>query len=321
MTARPLVHDSARSEVVLRSAVARELVRAHEITHVLEVLATHRVYPILLKGAALAYTVYPSPAMRPRVDTDVMVPRDHIAVVRDVLLPRGYVEPTMSDGELVFGQMQMVKVDAFEVEHVLDIHWRISSQTLFANVLSYDELDADALAVPALGPHARTASVLHALLLACVHPVMHHRNTERLIWFSDIDLLARRLSDDEFRGFARLARSKKVGGICARQLAIAANRFHTPIPTDVMDTLGSSPSEPATVYLRPHRRWHHELFWNVRNLRTCRDRLRLLREVFLPSAQYMLDAYHVGSRGVALLPALYLHRCVYGAFKILTGRK
>ena len=31
--------------------------------------------------------------------------------------------------------------------------------------------------------------------------------------------------------------------------------------------------------------------------------------------------YHLGPSGVLLLPALYLHRGVYGAFKILAGRK
>ena len=321
MTSPARVHDTMRTGLPLPSAVARELVRAHEIIHVLDALAADGVFPILLKGAALGYTVYPSAAMRPRVDTDVMVRRDHIGSVRDVLLRRGYVEPAMSDGELVFGQMPMVKVDAFGVEHVFDIHWRISSQTLFANVLTYDDLDADAVAVPALGRHARTSSVVHALLLACVHPVMHHPNTDRLIWFSDIDLLARRLSDAEFRSFARVALDKQVGTICARQLTIAMDRFETPVPPDVMDMLASSPSEPAAVYLRPHRRWHHELFWNIRTLQTSRDRLQLLREILFPSARYMLDAYRVGSRGVLILPALYLHRCAYGAFKILTGRK
>jgi len=317
----PRVQQILQNESPSRSAVAGELVRAHEITHVLDALAARRVFPILMKGAALAYSLYPSPAMRPRVDTDLLIPREDIAAARDVLLRRGYVEPAMTDGELVLGQIQMVKVDGFEIEHVFDIHWRISSQTLFADVLTYDEVHAGALAVPPLGPHARTASDPHALLLACVHPVMHHRNTDRPIWFSDIDLLARRLSDDGLREFARLALSKHVAGICARQLSVARERFQTPVPSDVTDMLESSPSEPTAVYLRPHRRWHHELWWSVRNLRTWRDRRRLLREVFFPGAQYMLDTYHVGPRGVILLPALYFHRCAYGAFKVLTGRK
>jgi len=304
------------------SSVAGELVRAHEIAQVLDSLAARQVCPILLKGAALAYTIYPSPSMRPRVDTDLLIARDQIAVTRDVLAARGYVEPTMSSGEFVFGQFQMAKVDGWGVEHVFDIHWRISSQSLFASVLTYDELYTHAIIVPALGDQARAAGFDHALLLACVHPVMHHRNTERMIWFRDIDLLVRRMSDEQLHRFAQLALDRGMARICAHQLSIAAEQFHSPVPSAVMRLLRSASStEPAAIYLRANRRWHHELLWNVRNLPGWRDRARLLREVLFPSPQYMLDTYHLGSGGLVLLPALYAHRCAHGAFKVLVGRK
>jgi hypothetical protein len=306
----------------LHSSVASELVRAHEIAQVLDSLAGRHVFPILLKGTALAYTVYPSPSMRPRLDTDLLIARDQVDLTRDVLSDRGYVEATMTRGEFVFGQFHMTKVDGWGVEHVFDIHWRISSQSLFAGVLTYDELQPDAVMVPSLGPHARAARSSHALLLACVHPVMHHRNTERLIWVRDVDLLVRRMSDEELDCFAHLAVEKGMARICAHQLLIAVQQFHSPVPSAVMSVLRAvPPTEPAAVYLRPHRRWHHELVWNLRNLHRWRDRLRLLREVLLPSAEYMLDAYHLGSGGRVLLPALYAHRCAYGAFKIFVGRK
>ncbi|MFL6280558.1 MAG: nucleotidyltransferase family protein [Vicinamibacterales bacterium] len=316
--------DEVRRELERRArvAAARELVRAREIACVLDSLASRRVFPIILKGAALAYTIYDSPALRPHVDTDLLVAREHIAIVRDVLTRRDYVEPPMTDGELVFSQFQMARVDRFGTGHVFDIHWRISTQTLFADLLTYDELLNDAVGVPELGAHARTPCGAHALLLACIHPVMHHRNTERLIWFCDIDFLVRCLSDEELRRFAGLAVTKQVAAICARQLSIATERFHTPVASHVTDMLTrASAGEPTTVYLRPHRRWHWELFWNIRNHRRWNDRLRLVREVFFPNARYMLEAYRLGSRGALLLPALYVHRCAYGAFKILIGRK
>jgi hypothetical protein len=316
--------DEVRRELERRArvAAAHELVRAREIACVLDSLAARQVFPIIVKGAALAYTVYDSPAIRPHVDTDLLVARDHIAIVRDVLSRRDYFEPPMTGGELVFSQFQMARVDGFGTCHVFDIHWRISTQTLFADLLTYDELLNDAVGVPALGAHARTACGAHALLLACIHPVMHHRNTERLIWLCDIDLLVRCLSDEALRRFAELAISKQMAALCARQLSLATARFHTPVASHVIDMLARAPAgEPTRVYLQPQRRWHQELFWNIRNHRRWNDRLRLVREVFLPNAQYMLKAYRLGSRGAVLLPALYVHRCAYGAFKILIGRK
>ena len=263
-----------------------------------------------------------SPAMRPHVDTDLLIARDHLAIVRDTLAGFGYTEPPMTDGELVFCQFQMTKVDAFGIHHVFDVHWKVSPHTLFAELLTYTEIQANAVAIPALGPQARTTSGAHALLLACVHPVMHHGNTHRLIWLFDIDVLVRRLSAGDLHTFARLAIGKRVAGICARQLSMAGERFSTPIPSEVMQMLTLTPTEPAAVYLRPRRRWHHELFWNVRNLQAWDDRVRLLREVLFPSARYMLDTYRLGSRGVFLLPALYVHRCARGQpWNILVGRK
>lgn len=304
------------------TAAARELVRAREVTDVLEALAARGVFPILLKGAALAYTIYDSPIMRPRVDTDLFITRDEVVVAREIFQSRGYFEPPLTDGELVFCQFQMEKEDAFGVEHVFDVHWKISSQTLFADLLTFDEMRKDAVAVRPLGPNARTVCGSQALLLACVHPVMHHRNTDRVIWNYDIDLLVRSVSPDDLRQFARLALDKRVAAVCARQLSVAIERFGTPVPSDVVKDLTiTSSTEPASVYLRPDRRWHHELVWNIRALQTWRDRFRLLREILFPDVHYMLDAYHLGSSGVVLLPALYAHRCVRGALKILAGNK
>ena len=305
--------DAVHQELARRahSAAARELVRAHEIEAVLRIAGGWGVHPILFKGAALAHTVYESPSLRPHADTDLFILRDDVIAAKEIFAANGYVEPSMSEGELVFCQFQMMKVDRFDVQHVFDIHWRISTQTLFADTFSYHELAADAAPVPRLGVHARTVIGTHALLLACIHPVMHHRNTERLIWLQDIDLLVRRLSTTELLEFAQLAVQKHVAGICARQLALTAGMFRTPVPTNVLAILTSGTRvEPSARYLRPRRRWHHELLWNVRGLGRWSERLRLLREVLFPSARYMLNAYHLGPAGVVLLPALYVHRCV-----------
>jgi hypothetical protein len=306
----------------VRAAAAIELVRAREITRVLDALATHGVFPVVLKGAALARTVYDAPAMRPSLDTDLLISRDQVGITRDVLTRLGYREPPMTGGEHVFCQFQLSKMDPLGVEHVFDVHWKISTQTLFADVLTYAELSAEAVPIPALGSHARAACGPHALLLACIHPVMHHGNAQRLLWTFDIYLLIRRLSHSELLRFARLAVNKQVAAICTRQLSLAAEHCTTRLPPDVLEILTSpTVSEPASVYLRPRRRWHQELLWNVRALPRWRSRIQLLREVLLPSPRYMLDAYHLGSRGIVLLPALYAHRCAYGAFKIIAGKK
>ncbi len=316
--------DDVRSELArtAHEAAAMELLRGSEIASVIDALASGGVDPILLKGAPLAYTVYDSPGSRPRADTDVFVRRDQIGAVKQTMTRLGYVEPPLSDGELIFCQFAMEKRDRFGVDHAFDFHWKISTQSLFADVLTYDEIAAATAPVPALGSRARAAGAVHALLLACIHPAMHHRNVERPIWVYDIHLLVSRLTEPELERFAALAIEKQMAAVCAHQLALTRARFHTPVPDRVMEKLSSDREvEASAVYLQAERRWHHELASNVRGLGRWTDRLRLLREVLFPSARYMRQAYQLDGPGVVLLPVLYVHRCVNGAWKILRGRK
>jgi len=307
-----------------RAERARELLRQREISGVLEALAQAGVHPILFKGTALAYTVYGSAHLRPRSDTDLLVGRDAVERIRDVLAGRGYRAPLYCDGELLFCQFELARDDEFGVSHAFDFHWKISTQTLFADVLTYDELAATATSVPALGPHARAAGLAHALLLACVHPVMHHRNEERPLWIHDIHVLASRLTPSELERVADLALARRVGRIVANGLTLARRWFLTPVSETLIARLeAASPREPSAVYLEPHRRWHDELASNLKGLDRHADRWRLLREVLFPPASYMLKAYGFppGSFRTLLLPALYLHRGMSGGLRVLGGRK
>ena len=308
-----------------RAEAARELLRHRELTSVLEVLAAQGIHPILLKGTPLAYTVYPAPSLRPRRDTDLLVPRAQVDAARRAVTELGYDAPPYCDGELLFCQFELGRADAFGVRHAFDFHWKISTQTPFADLLTYEELAASAEPVPALGPHARSAGTLNALLLACIHPVMHHRNEERLLWVYDVHLLASRLSAVELHQFAGLAATKGVAAITAQQLSLARARFGTSIPEAITAALGAVPrtTEPTAAYLQPNRRWHQELGSSIRGLGRWSDRLRLLREVAFPGPSYVLKVYGVntGAIGAALLSALYLHRGIRGVWRVLTGWK
>lgn len=306
----------------VHGAAAIELVRATEVGSVLNALAADGVHPILVKGVPLAYTVYDSPSLRAHSDTDLFVRREQIETVRRTMTALGYVEPPASDGELLFCQFQMVRQDDLGVDHAFDFHWKISTQSVFAGVLTYDELAADAVPVPALGSHAHAAGLVHGLLHACIHPAMHHRNVQRLIWIYDIHRLVSRLSNSELEHFAALAIDKQVAAICRSQLLLARLRLNTGVPDHVIAKLAArGAAEPTGTYLQPSRRWHNELISNLGGLHRWSDRARLVREVILPSPRYMAEAYRIGGLGFILLPAWYVHRVVYGAWKVLLGRK
>jgi len=315
------VQDALASQS--RDGLACELARAAELRAALAALDEDGIHPILFKGTALAYQLYASPALRPRCDTDLFIRRDECDRVRRVLGGLGYRATPYADGTFVHRQFEMQKQDRFGLLHALDFHWAVSTQIVFSDLLTYDELLSGSVEIRALGPGARGAGHVHALLVSSVHPAMHHRNAERLLWLSDIHLLASRLTEHELRQFVDLARAKRVGAICAAALERTCMVFATVLPPWTIADLRKTPDEPSAIYLRPGRRWHHELVSNLRALTEWSDRLRLLREVVFPSRQYVLEAYRLDASPFTtlLLPALYAHRNVRGLWNILQRRK
>ena len=73
-----------------RTDTAREMLRREEIASVLSELAASGAPAIVLKGTALAYSVYDAPIARPRLDTDLLIDSAHQDAARGVLERRGY---------------------------------------------------------------------------------------------------------------------------------------------------------------------------------------------------------------------------------------
>jgi hypothetical protein len=312
---RDALAQSAREETV------REMLRREEIEGVLTALAAAGAPAIVMKGTALAYSVYDNPIARPRLDTDLLIAPSRQIAACDALASRGYAAPPYCDQLL--SQCQMEKIDAFGIRHVIDVHWKISTQPVFADVLAYEEMTSRAVPLAALGPAAVVPSAIDALLLACIHPVMHHQNAERILWTYDTHLLASSLTRDDFHAFARLARHKRIAAVCAGHLRRAQSLFGTRVPAEVLADLSTAAHEPSAAYLASHRTWRHELVSSVGALPRTADRLAFMREVLLPSPAYMLGMYGLRGKplGPWLLPALYVHRNIRGAWKILIGKK
>ena len=307
----------------LRDDVAIELLRKHELVRVLNALAESGVNPLLLKGTALAYSLYPSPVLRPRADTDLLINSDDRAVTARVLTELGYVKPNAVSGELVTYQCGYVLRDRFCVEHVLDVHWRVNNTQLFSRALGYEELAPRSIPIAALGDHARGLALADAMLLACMHRA-HHLHApyriegipssggDRLIWLYDIHLLVGALSHQGLVEFARLAGQKGMRAVCGDGLLKARECFGTRIPEEVLHSLSrTGPKEPSEAQLQAGKA--RRLLTELRSLPRWRDRVTLLGEHLFPPPAYMLEKYALTSR--AWLPMLYLQRGIHGTWK------
>jgi hypothetical protein len=309
-----LLADSLHIESLaneLRAAAVLEALRANELRRVLTVLADTGIRAILLKGAALAQTHYRRPELRPRSDSDLMIPANAREDVIRALVPSGYHRAHEIDGELAVGQFHLVKTDADGLQHVLDVHWRVSNVLAFAATLTYDELFRDAIAVPSLGPSALSACTIHALLIACVHRVAHHGDTSNLLWLYDVHLLARALTPADGEAFAALAVERRMRAVCVRTLTLAQNAFGT-IDEEWAHSLASEDAtyEPSAAFVGGGMR-RADILKSDLAATAWTNRFQLLREHLFPPQSYM--RYRYPHCPVLLLPFAYASRIVAGA--------
>jgi hypothetical protein len=184
------------------SAIAEGFLRDRELTRVLEALERVKVQVLVLKGAVLAHTVYPDPALRLMCDLDLLVRQADLDRLGQVLKGLGYVhhpEPpqplnpfnTEFTGETTFRYLENGYSTA------VDVHWNLFANDLFQRTVA---LDADSLwarAVPvqlgsvtalALSPEDTLAhTCLHISLHGFAHPrgyvdIMQLVATEEIDW-------------------------------------------------------------------------------------------------------------------------------------------
>lgn len=301
-----------------------ELRHQQVLAELLDELDLIGVQPILIKGTALAYQLYPSPALRTRGDTDLLIPAHAKARVDELLLSVGYQRGVAVSGEFVSYQASYTLQTGNGGAHTLDLHWKINNSELLSRLFTYEELRRTAEPLPALRPGALGACRVHALLLACMHRSTHkqnpyyvngqsHHKADRLIWLYDVHLLAQQLTDPEWEQLVQLATQKGLRAVCLEGMRHAQACFHTQYPPAVIESLSRPGAEPPARYLdggKLRQQW-----MDFVALGSCARQLQWLREQFFPSAAYMQTKYP--GHSVDWLPWLYLRRAADGFAKRL----
>lgn len=299
------------------------------LTRVLAQMALAGVQPILFKGTALAYGLYPDGVLRTRGDTDFIIPPESRTVVQKVLQGINFELGSGVSGEHISYQSSYTWAQVNGGYHTLDVHWRINNSELLSRLFTYEELLAHARSLPNLGPHALAAGPVHALLLACMHRATHKQNPyyvdgvayysgDRLIWLYDIHLLLGVLTPAEIDDFVCLARTKGLRAVCLEGIERAQTSFHTSVPPELIAVLRApGPVEAPARYLSGGL-WIQK-WMDIQALGNRHNRIRYARELLFPPANYMRHKYpNAGSGGIGWL---YLRRAVGGLSKSLRGRK
>ena len=298
---------------------ALEMQRRPALAELCDAFADSNIPVLLLKGAGLAYTLYPSPGQRPRSDTDILIPESSITQARTLLNLIGFkvLDPTGTT-TLSF-QFDAIRQLPGGVPDAVDVHYRVSNRMAFAKHFTFVELMQRSQQIVAICPAARGLSHPDALLVACFHRIGHlnEGQDDRLIWLYDIHLLVERLTSDEILLFTRLAREKGLVAVCKDGIEKASECFGTKIPPEINAVIQHPPQNEHPAALL-HAGPMATLWHQFRAQEGWRSRLLFLEELVFPPGEYMRRKY---PRSRSWLPLLYIRRGVEGVKKRVLKKK
>lgn len=283
---------AARLMEDVRLGAIHAAVLDEELRRVLAALNEDGIHPVVIKGAHLSRTLYPTPRLRPRSDTDVLIETDARTEIVATLVRCGYRPTVHVRGAIILGQFHFERRDRAGIAHNLDVHWRVAAPLVLDRALPARAVFDASGPFPAAGAGARAPSLPHALAIACLHLAGHHLRAPNLLWLYDLHLLAAALSGDEREAFCAAAASGGYCAIAAHVLRLA----HGALPLDHVAGLAEqvavrqSGREASAALLRDRRRPLDDLLLDLR-LAGWKDGVRLVREHVLPDPSYMRAAF------------------------------
>jgi hypothetical protein len=285
-----------------------QMLRLEQLLHqTIDILAQHGIEALLLKGAGLAYTAYPSFADRPMGDLDLLVRPEDARRAWSVLQTHGWLLPDGSATARFSGHHHLPALYQEARTFRMEIHdallpeehpFRFSTESLWTM----------AVKVTVNGREFTVPDPMHQLWHVCVHFTWSHGMT----WGSwrtlrDCAALIERGRFDwsEFVSFANQTRSATC---CFWTLRLARRFTGAAVPDHVLKSL--RPSYPEYIVQRLERHFASSLFPSQKRCPSVRLTQRLWAMAVLPrrSGHGAARPWHVTERWNASSPAIASNR-------------
>lgn len=274
-----------------RRVAAGHMFREVEHRRIFAALVSAGLSPVLLKGSALGYWLYPASYLRATADFDLLLESPEQArEAADVLRAQGYAGGVYFGPEAHELTVQRRMDSGMTVE--IDLHWRLFNHPAFSEVLPVKEILLGAVSLPDFEEPARALNPSHATVHACLHRAMnlHMGVDDKLKWIYDLHLLVCRLSSDEWHGVLTVCKEHRVGAVCLHGFLAAATTFGTPLPPWVEAQLLEGAQQES---IDPHRlgNWGYMQLVGLRSIPSVARQVAWLYQKLLPSTDYLRSFY------------------------------
>jgi hypothetical protein len=139
---------------------------------------------LLLKGPALASTVYAHPATRPFADIDLLVRPDQYSKTKEALCQLGYRSQTnrFDTFQELFNAEPFVHSDNSKKYFEVDVHWSLFQYHGLSRNNGLEEIFRTKTRAETATLKFETLDKVHALLYTAFHLVIQHPKDMRLTW-------------------------------------------------------------------------------------------------------------------------------------------
>lgn len=261
---------------------------------VVQALSRAGIEPIVLKGAALAATVYPHVALRPMSDLDLLIPFADLSAAQTCLTALYFAPlspPPFANDSGLFWNQQLLQRTAWQPVSV-ELHWALLDIPYYTRYWPEAELRQRSQSIMLEGVKALALAVEDQLLHLCAHNFYHHRGRLARVG-PDVGYLLRhyRLDWDVF-----LARATHghLGLAVKRTLLSAFDQWYVPIDPGIRIAIEKLPAHPYEIWFQ--RSQGYELLKVARTALTlpgAKLRLRYLCKQLFPDRPYLLWRYNL----------------------------
>lgn len=267
--------------------------RQKTIQKLTQVLHQAGIKPILLKGPALAWTVYPQTHWRTSYDVDFLIHPSDWDAASDLMVEMGYQShPCLNWGYLSY-EKSFFPSDDYPEAPLIELHLRLNNRPDLC-VFSYDELLKSADRISIHGEEILIPDKVEHFIYLCIHRIGHYPNDRRFAWVMDLALLSRQFTEDEWKKLIELSIQKRVSRIVKVCLDDVILVLQITIPDFVMHGIsgeGSVNREPSSKYLHQRYSKIHDLFNRWLEIPTARRKLAYLLRWIFPPRSYMNKFY------------------------------
>jgi hypothetical protein len=288
-----------------------------ELARLLGLFSKENIPITLLKGAALALTLYSDSSLRPLTDLDLLVTQNEMHRASAILWREGYVprDEMASGTSLSFaGEQTFARVRGGRLD--IDLHNHILVSGGYRRRMPVAWFWDRTRPVEFQGAHAHTLDDTAQLLHLALHYALNHREA-RLIWSYDLALLLS-THGQEIEWDALVERVLAFGVEQPVRFALEATRtdWQVDLPPDVLTRLcrGATSTWASLEFaVARSRELEARALWDGLSMPGALAKARFIGRHLFPSPSYMLARYNV--RDARLLPAYYVWRVVSGVFR------